>query len=107
MDEVEKAKQNNLDVFLEQGPRLSYRYKTWVVARDRKDGWVLLGGLGGLGVGEMWSKEVEDHKNYPGYEDAPERSSVGGFGREPLNIDKILKNVNISVGVTGFKGDNK
>lgn len=105
MPTIEECKQNNLDVFMEQGPKLSYRYKTWIVARDRKDGWVLLGGLGGMGVGEMWSKETEFDKNKPGYEDAPERSSAGGFGRVPLNIDDILKNVNNTVGMTGIKGE--
>jgi hypothetical protein len=105
MPTVEECRKNNFDVFMEQGPSLSYLYKVWVEARDRKDGWVLLGGLGGIGVGQMWSKEAEDHKNYPGYEDAPERSSVGGFGRAPLNIDDILKNVSNPVGMTGFKGE--
>src|SRR5271154_1836715 len=105
MDKIEEAKQNNLDVFMEQGPKLSYRYKTWVVARDRTDGWVLLGGLGGMGVGEMWSKETERDQDRPGYAEAPERSSVDGFGRAPLNIDDILKNVSNSVGMTGSKGE--
>lgn len=54
---------------------------TWIVARDRKDGYVLLDGLGPSGCGQMWFKEEERHKTYDGYEGAPEESSVGGFGR--------------------------
>ena len=41
----------------------------WVEARTAS-GWVLLGGLGGLGVGVMWAKEEERHKTYTGYASA-------------------------------------
>lgn len=57
---------------MEQGPRLSTRYSTWVVARDRSKGMVLVGGLGGLGVGEMWFREEARHSEYEGYGEAPE-----------------------------------
>jgi hypothetical protein len=110
MDSIEECKKNNLDVFMERGPRLSYRYKVWIEARDRKDGWVLLGGLGGMGVGQMWTKETEDHKKYPGYEDAPEQdapeqSSIESFGRTLQDLEGMMENINNAVGMTGCKGE--
>lgn len=52
-----------------------------IVARDRAKGNILVGGLGVMGVGQMWSPEdSEHHASYPGYEDAPEVDSTGGFG---------------------------
>ncbi len=76
-----EAIENNAKLFMENGPGLNYLYKTWIKAKDTKDGYVLLGGLGGMGVGEMWSKTEDRHKENPAYADAPEVSSVGGFGR--------------------------
>lgn len=51
-------------------PRLHYGLRAWVVAKA--PGRVLLGGLGVLGVGEMWVKEDPHHKDYPGYAEAPD-----------------------------------
>lgn len=48
---------------------LSYSQRAYVVARHR-DGFVKLGGLGALGVGEMWVVEVPEHADYPGYAEA-------------------------------------
>ena len=56
-------------------------FGTRVEARDRVNGYVLLRGLGAMGVGQMWFKEEPRHADYPGYGDAPERDSAGGFGR--------------------------
>lgn len=41
----------------------------FVVARA--EGWVLLGGLGVMGVGQMWQEERPDHAEYEGYAEAP------------------------------------
>ena len=43
---------------------------TFVVARDIKRGRILLGGLGVLGVGQMWFDETDRHKDYQGYNEA-------------------------------------
>jgi len=54
--------------------RLTYNKTTWIVARDRKKGKVLLGGLGAMGVGQMWAiREENCYHNDPGFEDAPEQ----------------------------------
>jgi len=68
MTTAEQAAEHNWQVFLEQGPRLSYRYGAYVLAR--RPGEVLLGGLGGMGMGQMWVTEEPRHRDYPGYEEA-------------------------------------
>jgi hypothetical protein len=45
-----------------------------IVARDRRRGSVLVGGLGAVGVGERWFDEEPRHAGYPGYDNAPERA---------------------------------
>ena len=54
------------------GPGLSSRYRTFIVARDRTKKRVVVGGLGGMGCGEMWFDEEPKHSDYPGYENAPD-----------------------------------
>jgi hypothetical protein len=77
----EKAK-NNTKIFMERGPGLYRDMSLWVVARDRKQKMVLLGGLGACGVGEMWFEDNGDYAQDPEYEAAPELDC--GFGtREP------------------------
>jgi hypothetical protein len=55
-----------------------------VIARDRKDKYILLGGLGILGVGTMWVKEQSYHTNLPGYKDAMEQSRVTLYDTKTL-----------------------
>ena len=43
---------------------------TFVIARDKKNKKILLGGLGILGVGQMWVDEKLHHKKYRGYKKA-------------------------------------
>jgi hypothetical protein len=69
----------NIVKAIKDGPRLRYDYSLFCVARDRARKRVLVGGLGGLGVGQEWFEEA-GHAHYPGYEDAPERDSWMGFG---------------------------
>jgi len=68
----EEKQDNNTKVFKEQGPRLSYGYKTWIIAKDTKHGRVLIGGLGGMGVGQMWFKVGQENLDDPEYLAAPE-----------------------------------
>jgi hypothetical protein len=67
-----RLQQENFAIFLEDGPRLSTKYNVWVLGKCTKRNKILLGGLGGLGIGEMWFNMAEWHKNYSGFEDAPE-----------------------------------
>jgi hypothetical protein len=80
-DQVDKLQAANLAEFMENGPRLSYAYSTWIVARDPERGRILIGGLGGLGVGQMWRAERDGDSERPGYADALLRTSPSGpFG---------------------------
>lgn len=70
MTTVEEAIQHNWEHFMERGPALSYAYQTYVVARQPSTGRILLGGLGAMGVGQMWFSEEPEHADYPGYAEA-------------------------------------
>jgi hypothetical protein len=72
---IEALKSQNVIKVLKDGPGLRYDLNTWVEARDRTKKRVLLGGLGGMGVGKMWFDETEDHRDYTGYDDAPEQEA--------------------------------
>lgn len=67
---VEQVQRENAAHFMERGPALSRGYQAYVIARRPQDAHVLLGGLGSMGVGQMWVPETEEHQGYPGYEDA-------------------------------------
>ena len=77
---MEQARQHNLDTFLRQGAGLSSNYTVWIEAKDSARKRVLLGGLGGMGVGQMWAEEENCHKKYLGYNEAPQSDSYGQFG---------------------------
>lgn len=62
----------NIDNVLEEGPGLRYSMGIFIIAKDTKNRQVLLGGLGGMGVGQMWFGLGEMHKEYPGFEKAPD-----------------------------------
>jgi hypothetical protein len=66
----QEAIENNASVLNERDgrPGLDYRYQAYVV--EIEDGKVLLGGLGGMGLGQMWVDELPRHKDYPGYAEA-------------------------------------
>lgn len=68
---VEDAQKNNFDVFMERGPGLDSRYQSFVVAKDLKNKKILLGGLGGMGIGEMWFDMSEKDEARIGYQEAP------------------------------------
>lgn len=79
-EQIERLQAENVAEFMELGPGLRTSTRVWVVARDRERGRVLLGGLGAMGVGEMWFVDADRYVNYVGYDDAPEGDSRGGFG---------------------------
>lgn len=56
---VQRELAENVDTVLEHGPGLRWSYNTPALAVDRSRGYVLLGGLGAMGVGRMWCK-IED-----------------------------------------------
>lgn len=78
----EEAAAQNISKFMADGPRLRSDYNTWIVARDRSRGYVLVGGLGCMGMGEMWCRDEPRYASYPGYAAAEELSSEGGFGAD-------------------------
>ena len=73
---VKEVQKENHDHFMEGGPRLSYGYGIYVVAKDLKAGRVLHGGLGAMGLGEMWfDLDLSHDSQLPGWEEAPERTA--------------------------------
>lgn len=64
-----------MDEFMEQGPGLRITTRHWVLARDRTKGKSLLGGLGGMGVGQMWFDDNDSIRADPTYADAPDGTS--------------------------------
>jgi hypothetical protein len=58
--------ENNLDDVVARGPRLSVNRSTWIVARCETGEHILRGGLGGMGVGEMWTNRTHRHTNADG-----------------------------------------
>lgn len=67
----------NISKAIADGPRLRTDYNQWIIAKDTKSHRVKVGGLGSFGIGEMWIDERECHKEYPGYDDAPEQKNHG------------------------------
>jgi hypothetical protein len=89
---AEQARARNVDHAAEHGPtplreigaaEAAGERSTFVVARDPARKMVKLGGLGCLGVGEMWFADSLDHQTYAGYAEAPIEDSAGGFGTVP------------------------
>lgn len=71
IEDINVLRELNVLKVMKDGPRLRSDYNTWIVARDPEAGLIKLGGLGGMGVGEMWFQESERDVQLPGYEDAP------------------------------------
>jgi len=72
-DEIieERVAASNKD-FIDNGPRL-WRYRqTYIVGRCREHRMVLTGGLGSMGVGQMWGIEGPCSESDPTFADAPE-----------------------------------
>ncbi len=73
-EEITDRARKNMEEFLDRGPGLRYSTRSWVVGRDRTRKKVLLGGLGGIGVGQMWFDESPRHAEDSTFADAPEVS---------------------------------
>jgi len=71
-DKVAEVAIGNVKDVLERGPGLRYSMGIFVIAKDTKNGEVLLGGLGGMGVGQMWFGITEYNQQYEGFDDAPD-----------------------------------
>jgi hypothetical protein len=54
-DKAEEAQRKNIEEFMEHGPGLRKSTRIFYVARCPSGRHVLKGGLGGMGVGQMWS----------------------------------------------------
>ena len=72
---IAECTKHNARLLRQDGPRLRYGYSIYVIARDREKKLVLLGGLGGMGTGEMWVADTPQEATRPGYEDAPEQAN--------------------------------
>jgi hypothetical protein len=70
-DIVASVLADNEEVLMENGPTLSYRMRSVVLAKDEAKGKVCVGGLGSLGVGKYWTFLNEGVKTLPGYTTAP------------------------------------
>lgn len=51
-------------------PRLSTHLRSYVITRNLPTKEILLGGLGAMGVGEMWFDEEPHDSSRPGYAEA-------------------------------------
>ena len=59
-----------------------------IIKRDVVHGYILAGGLGAIGVGQMWIKEVERHKTYENYSTAEiEEVSANIIAEQRLYLD--------------------
>jgi hypothetical protein len=74
---TEDLQAENIAKFMQDGPRLRADYNVWIVKKDSPHNKVLLGGLGGMGVGQMWTDMLERYKSYPGFDEAPELKAEG------------------------------
>ena len=70
-DEINAALQHNVSEFMQHGPGLRTTTSTWICAVDEENGYVLVSGLGGMGVGTMWFGMTEADRNRTGFDDAP------------------------------------
>lgn len=68
-DALEAA--NLKDVFY-NGPGLRWSRNTWIIAKDTNAGMVQVGGLGAMGVGQMWMVTRDYHRDDPTFAGAPE-----------------------------------
>lgn len=62
-EEIAERAGANLSEFMEHGPGLRYSTRHWILRRC-PNGHVELGGLGGMGVGTMWSNDRTEETIY-------------------------------------------
>jgi hypothetical protein len=109
-DGVNNQLGQNLADFFENGPGLRSTYGTWIAAKDTANGYVLLSGLGGMGVGSMWSRITDGHVDYPGWVDAPDvlTAEVEGLISERRIIneyDSLVANSRTAFGRMAGRGE--
>jgi len=80
-EEAREVMRDNVADAIENGPRLSYGRGICVLARNSLRQTVLLGGLGGMGVGQMWVGDSDNVKRYAGYDEAPEKPEGSYFNQ--------------------------
>ena len=68
---AQKQAENFAD-FIEHGPGLRGNQHTWIVAKNTPRGMVLKGGLGVMGVGQMWMVATPSDRDNLEYATAPE-----------------------------------
>ena len=99
---IESKVSNNLAAFIQDGPRMSTRYQTYVLARDRDKKMVLVGGLGCVGVGRMWMAESSCANMNPTEMETAQECSYQGETLDAVdnavNESEMLKLTNIDVG---------
>lgn len=89
---TQQAAEENMAAFLEKGPGIRATTSIYVVQKDTVNKLVLLGGLGGMGVGQMWSEYTDpsQYADYPGWEDAPDKIAVTISKKDPKNGKVLL-----------------
>lgn len=76
-EKADEALAHNLADVFENGPRLAIGRKTAELAIDRQNKYVLMTGLGAMGVGTMWCAYDTELAEWA---DLPEEDSTGQFG---------------------------
>lgn len=71
MESPEEKESANRAVFMERGPGLDHRYRTWVGGKTADGKYTLTSGLGGMGCGSMWHTTSEEEKTAPEWINAP------------------------------------
>ena len=70
--EAQEVAASNWQQVLRDGPGLRCTTGVFIIAKDTKRSKVLLGGLGGMGVGQDWRHLTERHEGIPGFDSAPD-----------------------------------
>ncbi len=71
MKSREQKEAENIADVLANGPGLRYTRNTWIIAKSEDGKMVFRGGLGGMGIGEMWCQVYEEDFTDPEYINAP------------------------------------
>lgn len=89
MKTVEDVKAHNMKVYMRHGPGLNGHYRTFVIARDPYTKRILIGGLGSLGVGQMWFDEKDTDRDRIGYKEA--RIVAGNTENDMMMFDGNMR----------------
>lgn len=106
---VNETINHNVSEFMEKGPGLRYTTQTVILAVDEVNNAVLVGGLGAMGVGQMWFNLSDHHKSKPEYATAPRQSMPKKVPKQRMTVKtllEILKDVDPNTPVCDFYGEN-